>query len=137
MSRRLQLDLPEEDTQIDMTPMLDIVFIMLIFFIVSTTFIREAGVKVERPESSTASATKPESIPIALTAAGEIWLDQQPLDIGLLAKRLSLLHREQPQASLLIQADKRAHTGLLIQVLDTAKAAGIQEIAVATQQGEG
>lgn len=137
MSRRLHLDLPEEDTQIDMTPMLDIVFIMLIFFIVSTTFIREAGVKVERPESNTASATEPESIPIALTATGEIWLDQQPLDLGRLAKHLTLLHREQPQASLLIQADKQAHTGLLIQVMDTAKAAGIQEIAVATQQGEG
>jgi biopolymer transport protein ExbD len=127
----------ENDAEIDMTPMLDIVFIMLIFFIVSTSFVREAGVEIERPVSDTSEVQESQGVMLAITAQDEVWLDRQPVDIRMIRPTLERLKVEQPDLGVMIQADKDAKTGLLVQVMDQVKLSGIEQVAVATREGAG
>lgn len=120
-----------DEIQIDMTPMLDIVFIMLIFFIVTTSFVREAGLEVHRPEASQAQAQPSSSIMLAIGAQGEIYLDRKGIDVERVKVTLAHMLAEQPQASLVIQADERVPHGRVVRVMDEAKAAGITNIAIA------
>ncbi|MEW7867772.1 ExbD/TolR family protein [Aeromonas diversa] len=120
-----------DEIQIDMTPMLDIVFIMLIFFIVTTSFVREAGLEVHRPEATQAKTQKSSSIMLAVGAKGEIYLDRRPVDVERVKASLARMLAEQPEASLVIQADERVPHGRVVRVMDEAKAAGVANIAVA------
>jgi biopolymer transport protein ExbD len=120
-----------DDVQIDMTPMLDIVFIMLIFFVVTASFGRDAGIEVHRPQASMATDISASSIMIAITAQGDIYLDRKQLDVERVRSRLSQLLADQPKASLVIQADERVPHGKVVRVMDEAKAAGVVNIAVA------
>lgn len=135
MRSRLNLDLSDNDSEIDMTPMLDIVFIMLIFFIVSSSFIREAGVDINRPTANSAEEKESVGIMIAITPEGQIWLDQKQTDIRMIRPTLEKLKVEQPEVAVLIQADQNAKTGSLIKVMDQVKLSGIHQIAVATKDG--
>ncbi len=137
MRQRLNLDTLENDAEIDMTPMLDIVFIMLIFFIVSTSFVREAGVEIERPVSSTAEVKENQGVMLAITANDEVWLDRQPVDVRMIRPTLERLKVEQPDLGVMIQADKDAKTGLLVEVMDQVKMSGVEQVAVATREGAG
>ncbi len=137
MRQRLSLDTLENDAEIDMTPMLDIVFIMLIFFIVSTSFVREAGVEIERPVSSTAEVKENQGVMLAITANDEVWLDRQPVDVRMIRPTLERLKVEQPDLGVMIQADKDAKTGLLVEVMDQVKMSGVEQVAVATREGAG
>lgn len=120
-----------DEVQIDMTPMLDIVFIMLIFFIVTTSFVRESGLDVQRPQASQAQAKPSSSIMLAISAQGEIFIDRHQVDIERVQSNLAQLLVEQPQANLVIQADERVAHGQVVRVMDEASAAGIDNIAVA------
>ncbi|MBP0048752.1 biopolymer transporter ExbD [Marinobacterium sp. AK62] len=137
MRQRLNLEMLEQDADIDMTPMLDIVFIMLIFFIVSTSFIREAGVEIERPVSATSEVKESQGVMLAITAEDEIWLDRQPVDLRMIRPTLERLKVEQPDLGVMIQADTNARTGLLVKVMDQVKLSGIEQVAVATREGAG
>ncbi|MHA7834407.1 MAG: ExbD/TolR family protein, partial [Algiphilus sp.] len=92
----------EEDNAIDLTPMLDVVFIMLIFFIVTATFVKEAGIEVERPLATTAERQDLANILIAITPDDDIWIDGKPVDARDLTTRISRLHAENPQGSVVI-----------------------------------
>lgn len=137
MRQRLNLERMDNDAEIDMTPMLDIVFIMLIFFIVSTSFVREAGVEIERPISATAEVKESQGVMLAITAEDEVWLDRQPVDVRMIRPTLERLKVEQPDLGVMIQADMNAKTGLLVQVMDQVKLSGIEQVAVATREGAG
>lgn len=125
---------PGDDTGIDLTPMLDVIFIMLIFFIVTTSFVREAGIEINRPAAETASKQEQNSILIAVSTSGEVWMDGQKVDAralrGLIRKRRS----EHPQAAVVVQADRDAKAGLMVQVMDQARLAGVRDVAVAAEQ---
>ncbi len=134
MRARWRLEKAEEDAAIDMTPMLDVVFIMLIFFIVSTTFIRDEGVQINRPSASTAQVQKSQGIVLSIDPQGKIWLNQETLLFTQLAEKLRLVLAKTEQASVLIKADQETATGDLIQVLDLVKSLGVEQVAVATEQ---
>ena len=114
-----------------MTPMLDVVFIMLIFFIVTASFVKEAGVDVNRQYASTAKPQESANIFIAITADNQIWLDKRRVDPRAVRANIERLYAENPQGSVVIQADKDSKNALLIQVLDSAKLAGVESISVA------
>lgn len=122
------------DTEIDMTPMLDIVFIMLIFFIVTTSFIKEAGVDVKRPDASTAQRQEASSIYVAITPEGEIWIDRQMVDLRALRTQVERLRLENPEAAAVIQADTDARHGLVVKVMDQLRLGGVETISVAATQ---
>jgi biopolymer transport protein ExbD len=122
----------EEDATIDMTPMLDIVFIMLIFFIVTTVFVKEAGVNVNKPNGSLAVTPKNANIFIAITEDGQVWMDKRPIDTDSVRANLERLMAEQPSDVIIIQADKESEHGLVVEVMDQIKSAGIDRISIAT-----
>ncbi len=126
-------DAREEENAIDLTPMLDVVFIMLIFFIVTATFVKEAGVDVERPLASTAERQDLANILIAITPEDDVWIDGNrvdPRDMSTLIKRL---HAENPQGSVVIQADRDSTHKTLKQVMDAVQKAGVGQVAVAAE----
>lgn len=124
-----------EDAAIDMTPMLDIVFIMLIFFIVTTSFVKEAGIEVNKPQASEAQQQKNANVFIAITEDGKVWVDKRELDVDRVRSTLERLLAEQPTDIVIIQADKKAKHGVVIEVMDQIKAAGIEKIAIAAVGG--
>lgn len=129
MGRKVRV---EEDAAIDMTPMLDIVFIMLIFFIVTTVFVKEAGIEVNKPNGSLAVMPKNANIFIAITEDGKVWIDKRPVETELIRSNLERLMAEQPSDVIIIQADKKSEHGLVVEVMDQIKAAGIDRISIAT-----
>ncbi len=121
----------EEEAEVNMTPMLDVVFIMLIFFIVTASFVKESGVDVNRQYASTAEPKESANIFIAISADNQIWIDKRIIDPRAVRANIERLYAENPQGSVVIQADKDSKNGLLIQVLDSAKLAGVESISVA------
>ncbi|MEZ8271889.1 ExbD/TolR family protein [Vibrio splendidus] len=123
-----------EEAQIDLTSMLDIVFIMLIFFIVTSSFVRESGVEVNRPQASNVVSQKDAGIFVAITSANDIFIDKRVVDVERVQATLEHLLLEQPDASLVIQADEHAYNGTVVKVMDAAKGAGIKNIALAAEK---
>ncbi|HSG90808.1 MAG TPA: biopolymer transporter ExbD [Pseudomonadales bacterium] len=124
----------DETSEINLTPMLDVVFIMLIFFIVTATFIKEPGTQVVKPEAETALAKKTVSVLVAISAANEIWIDKDEVAPSAVRAVLERLIAENPKGGLVVQADQGAKNETLMVVLDAARAAGIQQVAVATEE---
>jgi len=125
----------QDDTELDMTPMLDIVFIMLIFFIVTTSFVKESGVTVSTPQAQTASQQENTNIFIAITTEGEVWIDRRPVDPRSVRAIVARLHADNPEGSVIIQADENAATGMLVEVMDQVRLAGVEGIAIAADKG--
>jgi biopolymer transport protein ExbD len=125
-----------EDSTIDMTPMLDIVFIMLIFFIVTTSFVKESGVSVNRPSASTAQEDKNGNIMVAIKPNGEIWIDKRAVDVRSVRANIEKLKAESPQSAVVIQADSDSRTGIVVQVMDQIRLAGVQNISLAADAGQ-
>lgn len=123
----------EEEATLDMTPMLDIVFIMLIFFIVTTSFVKEAGIDVNRPEASQATSQPSANIFIAVRENGEVWMDRRQVDVERVAANLERLLAEQPTDMVVIQADEQARHGIVVEVMDQIKEAGIAQISIAAE----
>ena len=122
----------EEDNEINLTPMLDVVFIMLIFFIVTASFIKEAGIDVIRPEATTADKQEDAAILIAISANNEIWIDRRETDPRGVRVAIEKLHSENPKGSIVIQADEESTNEILIAVMEAAKQVGVANVAIAT-----
>ena len=122
----------EEENEINLTPMLDVVFIMLMFFIVTATFIKEAGIQVERPDTVTADSQDDASILIAISPNDEIWIDRQQRDPRAVRSIIERLHAENPKGSIVIQADEASTHETLVIVMEAAKAAGVTNVAIAS-----
>jgi biopolymer transport protein ExbD len=124
----------QDEAELDMTPMLDVVFIMLIFFIVTTSFVKESGVSVSSPQAQTASQQENVNIFIAITAGGEVWVDRRPVDPRSVRAIVARLHADSPEGSVIIQADEDAATGMLVEVMDQVRLAGVEKIAIAADR---
>ena len=122
----------EDEAQIDLTPMLDVVFIMLIFFIVTASFIKEAGIEVNRPEASTAEPKENVNILVAISATNEIWMDKRRIDASAVRANIERLHAENPKGAVVIQADNESNTETVAGVLDAAREAGVYDVSLAT-----
>jgi biopolymer transport protein ExbD len=124
----------EESEEINMTPMLDVVFILLIFFIVTASFVKESGIEVNRPEAATAVKKERANILVAISDKGEIWINKRRIDVRAVQANIERLKAENPQGTVVIQADKKATTDVLIKVMDSARAAGVYDVSIAAQE---
>ncbi len=122
-----------QDAEIDMTPMLDVVFIMLIFFIVTTSFVKEAGVNVNKPFAPTAAQKKNASVFVAIKEGDTIWISKKEVNIKNLRGVIEEIRLENPEGQVVIQADKRAKTGILLKAIDAIKAAGVKDVSIAAR----
>jgi biopolymer transport protein ExbD len=122
-----------EASEVNLTPMLDVVFIMLIFFIVTASFVKEAGIDVTRPPAATAERKERGNILVAITANDQIWVDRRQVDARSLRANIERLHAENPQGSVVIQADEDSKNGLLVMVMDAARLAGVSSVSLAAE----
>lgn len=116
-----------------MTPMLDIVFIMLIFFIVTTSFVKESGIEINRPTAQTAERIERGNIIVGIKANGEVWIDKRLVDMRAVRANVARLHAENPLGSVVIAADKNTRTADLVKVMDQIRLAGILNASIATE----
>jgi len=122
----------EDENEINLTPMLDVVFIMLIFFIVTASFIKESGIDVNRPDAPM-TESKPEdaNILVLINANDEIWIDRRLIDPRAVRANIERLHAENPEGSVVIQANKASTNKMLVEVMDSARLAGVYSISIA------
>ncbi len=128
---RRRQDRRKSESEVNLTPMLDVVFIMLIFFIVTASFVKESGIEISRPGASTAVRKERGNILIAISANDQIWMNRRQVDPRALRANIERAHAENPQGAVVIQADKAAKTGLLVQVMDAAREAGVDDVSLA------
>lgn len=124
----------EDEAEVDLTPMLDVVFIMLIFFIVTASFVKESGIDVNRPDAATAEVKQKGNILVAITENNQIWIDRRQVDVRSVRANIERLHAENPQGSVVIQADKNSKNGLLVQVMDASRQAGVSNVSIAANE---
>ena len=122
----------EEENEINLTPMLDVVFIMLIFFIVTATFIRETGLEATRPDLNDQPTVTDEdgAILVLINADNEIYVDNQPVDIGSVRPRIEAMSAEDPERPMVIQTHADSTTQTLVQILDQANLARITNVSI-------
>ena len=125
MRRNILENNQEDEEGINLTPMLDVVFIMLIFFIVTASFVKEAGIDITRPEAKTAVNKKKANILVAISASNEIWIDRRKVDKQAVRSMIERLHADNPEGSVLIQADQDAHSETLMAVMAAAREAKV------------
>ncbi|GJM43533.1 MAG: biopolymer transporter ExbD [Gemmatimonadota bacterium] len=132
--RRFRPSSEGDEQEINITPMLDVVFILLIFFIVTASFVKEPGVDVNRPQAETAQPKEKANILIAIDSAGIIWIDRRQIDPRAVRANIERLHAENPQGTVIIQADNDARTEVLVTVMDAARLAGVYDVAIAAER---
>lgn len=125
----------DEDLQVNMTPMLDIVFIMLIFFIVTAIFVKQSGVEVLRPDASMSQVMQRVSAIVGVSEDNSIWIDRKIIPLSDLRAVIVKLKQENPKGNVVVKADKNANSGLVVAVVKELNAIGINGVAIATETG--
>ncbi len=123
----------EEQNEVNLTPMLDVVFIMLIFFIVTASFVKEAGIDVNRPNAATAERKEKGNIIVAISEDNQIWIDRRQVDPRALRANIERMHAENPNGAVVIQADEESKNKLLVLVMDAARQAGVKNVSIAAE----
>ena len=134
MRRRRSIEAADDSNEVNLTPMLDVVFIMLIFFIVTATFVKESGIDVTRPNAETAVKQNRVAILIAIRDNNEIWINRRQVDLASVRANVEKLHAENPQGGAVIQADREAETGVLVEIMDQVRLAGVGAISIAAEE---
>jgi len=125
----------EDDSQIDLTPMLDVVFIMLIFFIVTASFVNETGLNVDRPPTSDQPPPDSENTNIVfrISESNDITLEGRRIDIRSVRANVERLHAEKPEAKVVINSHPKAKTEVFVMISDQAREAGVYNISLSTE----
>jgi biopolymer transport protein ExbD len=137
MKRRRKGAGAEEEVAIDLAPMLDFVMNLLIFFIITTSFVKEAGIVVDKPEALTAEHEETGNILIAIRANGDIWMDKKQVDLREVRPTVERLHVERPEDTVIVIGDKSAPVGVLARVMDEVKLGGIKDVMVGAASSGG
>jgi biopolymer transport protein ExbD len=127
----LGMDRKSDEVELNMSPLIDMIFILLIFFLVTTTFVKESGVEVNRPVASSAESKEETNIVIGVTKEGQVWIEGQPIDIRSVRSRMERFKHENPDGNVVITADKDSLFGDSIEVLDQVRLAQIKNVVVA------
>jgi biopolymer transport protein ExbD len=120
-----------KEMNVDISPLMDMVFILLIFFIVTSTFSRETGVEVTKPQAQSASQVQKENIMVAITREGTVHVNERQVDMAGLKDVLSRLISQNPDREVVLIADKESQTGMMVQVIDACNLSGAKKVSVA------
>ena len=119
---------------VNITPLIDVVFILLIFFLVTASFTKEAGVEVNRPTAQTAVRQERGNLIIAVKKNGEIWVDNHQIDLRSIRAHIERLQAQNPEGTVIIKADRETRTGVTVEVLDQVRLAGVNNVAIAASR---
>jgi biopolymer transport protein ExbD len=125
-----------EEHGIDLAPMLDFTINLLIFFIITTSFVKQAGVKVVEPDALTAQQRENANLQIAIEPDGQVWMDRHPVEMRDLQSTIERLHIERPDDTVIIIADKGSKAGVVAKVMDAVRAGGIKDVSIAAAPGQ-
>lgn len=131
---RKRVSKESEEKVADLTPMLDVVFIMLIFFIVTATFIKETGVEINRPDTATAEQKKTVSLLVGVAPDSSVWIDKKKVDVRDVRPLMEQLHAENPKGGLVIKADSESKVEKVLAIMDAARSIGITQVAIASEE---
>jgi biopolymer transport protein ExbD len=137
MQSRRHSEVESEETGIDLAPMLDFVLNLLIFFIITTSFVKEAGITVNKQQALTAESKETGNILIAIRPNGDIWMEKRKVGLREIRSEVERLHVERAEDTVVIIADKESQTNVLTQVMDQVKLGGINEVSIATAPSSG
>jgi biopolymer transport protein ExbD len=137
MRTRRSLAHGTDETGIDLAPMLDFVLNLLIFFIITAVFVKEVGLTVSRPSATNAEKKEAGNIVVAIDATGDIWIEKRRVDVRAVRANIERLHAQKPDDSVVVAAEKGAHTGILVQVIDAVRQGGIQSVSIAATERTG
>jgi biopolymer transport protein ExbD len=126
-----------DETGIDLAPMLDFVMNLLIFFIITAVFAKEVGLTVSRPSATNAEKKEGGNIVVAIDAAGAIWIEKKVVDVRAVRASIERLHAQKPDDAVVVVAEKGAHTGILVQVIDQVRQGGVQNVSIAASERVG
>ncbi|MDO9694950.1 MAG: biopolymer transporter ExbD [Candidatus Latescibacteria bacterium] len=126
-----------DKVNIDMGPLIDMVFLLLIFFVVTTSFVKESGVDVQRSTAATAEVKERGNIMVGLTVDGEVWFDGERVDVRSVRAHVERALAEDPESGVVIVADKKSETGLVVQIMDQCRLAGARDVSLAANRGDG
>jgi biopolymer transport protein ExbD len=121
-------------TLVDIAPLIDVVFILLIFFLVTATFVQPTGVTVNKPQASHVKSLAPQSLRVAITPSGALYSDGQPTDLSALRRQVREFQNKHENGAVIVVPDQNAAAGRLVEVMDTARAAGARDVSVATKR---
>ena len=133
MRKRVVVLEEDEESEVNLTPMHDVVYIMLIFFIVTASVVKEAGIDISRPGASTAERKEQGNILVAITDSGQIWIDRRQVEPRALRANIERMHAENPHGAVVIQADKNSTNEMLVKVMDAARVAGVESVSIAAE----
>lgn len=122
----------DDESEIDLTPMLDVVFIMLIFFIVTASFVKESGIDVNRPESQKSDPSDAQNILVNVSATGEIYMEDRRTDVRAVRAVIERLRAENPKAAVIVKAHEKSETEIFSAVIDAAREAGAHNVSLTT-----
>lgn len=129
--RRSHAEAEYEPVHINVVPLIDVMFFLVLFFVSTTSFVRESGIDINRPTAQTAVVPGKDSLLVTITRSGEIWIENQQVDIRLVRAHVERMHAENPAAAVIVIADREAQTGTVVEVMDQARLAGISNVAIA------
>lgn len=129
--RRSYTDTEYQPIHLNVIPLIDVMFFLVLFFVATSSFIRETGVDVNRPAAKSAQMQEKGNIIVSVTKNGEIWIDRRKVDIRALRANVERMYAENPGSAVIIAADEEAQTGLLVAALDEARLAGVESVAIA------
>jgi biopolymer transport protein ExbD len=134
--RRGRLLREEQKSDVNVTPLLDVVFILLIFFLVTASFIKESAIELGRFDAplSTPVSTQSQNIFVALDGRGGVWVNHRPVSLSALRANIEKLHADNPDAKVIVMADPASRNGLLVRVIDTARVAGLYDVSLAAAE---
>lgn len=122
-----------QGSEINIAPLIDLIFLLLIFFIVTTSFVKETGIEVDRPTASTGDLKEKGSILIGVDAAGGVFMEKEAIDIRSVRARVERALAEMPDASVVIVSDRKTDTGVVVELLDQCRLARAKDVSIATR----
>ncbi len=135
--RRSHTEESNSSAEVNLTPLIDMVFILLIFFIVTSSFVKESGIEVNRPSAQTAERQERANIIIAANDKGEVWIDKRKVDVHTVRTHIERLRAENPEGSVVILADEKSQTGIMVQIMDQVRLAGVENVSIAATSTTG
>jgi biopolymer transport protein ExbD len=126
----------EDNVEINMAPLMDMIFILLIFFLVTTSFVKESGIEVQRPVAQTAETKEKANMVVGINKKGQVYIDNNQVSVSTVRPIMEQYLMETPRGSVVIAADKRSQTDILIQVLDEIRLSGVKDVSIATRKTE-
>jgi biopolymer transport protein ExbD len=123
-----------KEAEINISPLIDLVFLLLIFFMVTTSFVKETGIDVRRPSASTATLSENGNILVAVSDKGTVHFDGKKIDLRSLRSHITRALAENPEGSVVIVADKVSYTGIVIRVMDQCRLAGAKRVSIAASK---